>query len=391
MTLANNLPPYISKQDIVTGNHAVAEAAALALFNVPSVVAAYPITPQTEVIEKLADFVGEGKLPRTEYIAVESEHSALAAVMGSSAGGVRSFTATSSHGLYYMYELVSWAGLGRFPIVMPLINRAPAPGWNIWVEHSDLYSIRDLAWISFVGKNNQEVHDMTIQAFRVSEDHDVMLPSVINMDAFILSHTSAPVDFLSQSFVDDFLPEFEPIWTLDPLDPVTYGPLWSPAGITEIREDINVGMANAKKLIAKITGEFTEITGRDTGVMVEVYGDDHADIGIISMGTWSEEAELAVDLLGEQGISAGATRIRTYRPFPAEEIVEAGKRYGRIIVLDRSSSWGFQGQLAGEVKASLYDGGINTPVKGIVTGLGGSDVTFAHIADMMTAYLKEDL
>ena len=213
-----------SKVEIWTGNQAIAEAAILSR---PEVIAAYPITPSTPIIEALSSAVENGRLD-AEFIAVESEHAAMSGVMGGSAAGARTFTATASQGLLYMMEMIYWAGYGRLPIVIGLVNRSLAPGWSIWVDHQDAYSMRDAGWLQIFAKNNQEAHDLTVQAFKVAENHGVYLPMAVNIDGFVLSHVAGQVQPLTQKFVDDFLPSFNPIFKLDSSDPVSFGALTLP-------------------------------------------------------------------------------------------------------------------------------------------------------------------
>ena len=228
----------------VTGNHSASWAARTAI---PAVIAAYPITPQTEIVESLSGMVARGEMD-AEYINVESEHSAMGAAIGASIAGTRTFTATSSHGLLYMGELVWWAGLTRIPIVMPVVNRSLNP-WNIWPDHQDAMTFRDAGWIQFYAKNNQEVLDLTICAFKIAEHHKVWLPVMICLDGFILSHTSAQVKIPTQKQVDDFLPPFKPIAMLDPDDPFAHGSLTDSEGIWEQRMSLIDGFNNAKIII----------------------------------------------------------------------------------------------------------------------------------------------
>ncbi|MDH5645543.1 MAG: pyruvate ferredoxin oxidoreductase, partial [Candidatus Heimdallarchaeota archaeon] len=277
------------KVEIWTGNQAVAEAVILTK---PEIVAAYPITPSTPIIQALSDAYEEGRI-RGEFIAVESEHAAMSGAIGASVAGARTFTATASQGLLYMAEMVYWAGFGRLPMSMCLVNRALAPGWSIWVSHEDLYSMRDAGWIQLIAKNTQEAHDLMIHSFRLSEHHDVYMPSMVNIDGFVLSHVAAQVHPLSQKFVDDFLPPFEPMFTMDPDDPISFGALTLPNDYLDLRKDHINSMNNAKKIFTDYSNEFAELTGRYWGTLIETYGNQTGDVCIISMGSMSEEVEEA--------------------------------------------------------------------------------------------------
>ncbi|MHA2502189.1 MAG: pyruvate ferredoxin oxidoreductase, partial [Candidatus Kariarchaeaceae archaeon] len=308
----------LEEVEIWTGNIAVAEAA---IRCGPEIVAAYPITPSTPIIQHLSDAISEGRL-RGDFIAVESEHAAMSGAVGASVAGARTFTATASQGLLYMMEMIYWAGYGRLPMSMCLVNRALAPGWSIWVDHQDMYSMRDAGWLQWVAKNNQEAHDLVVHSFRVSEHHDVYMPSAVNIDGFVLSHVAGQVEPLSARVIEDFLPKFEPMFVMDPQDPISFGALTLPNDYRLMRQDLLDSMERAKDHFTKASAEFADLTGRDWGDLVEVYGPEHADVCIISMGTMAEEVEEAVDLLNAQGgKSYGAIRIRAFRPFPIERIM----------------------------------------------------------------------
>lgn len=372
--------------EIWTGNQAVAEAVIRCK---PEIVAAYPITPSTPIIEFLSDAYSSGRIPG-EFIAVESEHAAMAGAVGASAAGSRTFTATASQGLLYMMEMVYFAGMGRLPMSMTVVNRALYGGWSIWVDHQDLYSMRDTGWIQLAAKNNQEAHDLMPQSFRVSENHDVYLPSAVNIDGFTLSHVAGQVEPLDPRKVDDFLPPFEPMFKLDPDDPVSYGALTLPDDYRALREDLLDSMERAKGIFKKNCAEFTDLTGRDWGGLVEVYGPPDAEVGIIAMGTMAEEVEEAVDYLNEKGGNFGATRIRAFRPFPAEDIVEAASRYDKIIVIDRGYSFGSTSPLVTEVRNTLYQAKSNVPVYSEIIGVGGAEVSYRDIAKAVTITLEDN-
>ena len=375
------------KVQIWTGNQAVAEAAILAR---PEVVAAYPITPSTPIIQRLSDAINSGEL-KGQFIAVESEHAAMSGSIGASVTGARAFTATSAHGLLYMMEMIYWAGLGRLPMTMALVNRALAPGWSIWVDHADLYSMRDAGWIQLVAKNNQEAYDLIIQSFKISEDHGVYLPSAVNLDGFVLSHVAGQVEELSQKFVDDFLPPFDPIFTMNPKNPVSFGSLTLPDDYKLLRQDLVDSMERAKTKIKAVTSEFAELSGRNWGQMIETYGPSDADVGIIAMGTLAEEVEEAVDTLNSKNSGTyGSLRVRAFRPFPIEDILDASKHYDKLIVLDRGFSFGSTPPLFTEVRNALYEKDKRIPIQSCVIGFGGADVNYREIVDLVLDIQKKE-
>ena len=306
---------------INTGNYIAAKAAIMAK---PSVVAAYPITPQTTVVEGIANYVETGEF-KGEYICVESEHSAMSACIGASAAGVRTFTATSSHGLLLMHEMLHWAALARLPIVMCNINRVIGPGWNIWADENDSISQRDTGWIQFYCSSNQEIFDTVIQAFKLAENKKVLLPVMINYDGFILSHTSMPVEIPEQEKIDGFLLKYKPKWKLDVNNPITFGSIILPADYEKIRKDMQNSSENAKKLIPEIAKEWKEKFGGYHGDLIEKYRCDGAEHILLAMGAIGAESKVAIDNLRKEGLKVGLARVRTFRPFPNEEILKLGK------------------------------------------------------------------
>ncbi|MHA2249367.1 MAG: transketolase C-terminal domain-containing protein [Candidatus Kariarchaeaceae archaeon] len=373
--------------EIWTGNEAVAQGA---IISRPQVVAAYPITPSTAIIQSLSDAIESGQL-KGEFIAVESEHAAMAANMGASAAGARAFTATASQGLLYMAEMIFMAGYSRLPMTIGIVNRCLYGGWSIWVDHQDMYSMRDAGWIQFAAKNNQEAYDLIPQSYKVSEDHDVYIPSMVNIDGFTLSHVAGQVEPLKQQMVDDFLPPFVPMFNLDPSDPISFGALTLPGEYLALREDLVESFDRAKVKIRKVSQEFAELTGRDWGGLVEIYGPENADVGIVALGTLGEEVEETVDYLNSKGGSFGATRIRTLRPFPHEEMIDAAKRYGRLVVLDRGYSFGSDSPVVTEIRSTLYRVKSDTPVHGVVIGIGGAEVPYKNIAEAVQKAVKEEI
>lgn len=359
-----------------TGNHIAAKAVQMARVDV---VAAYPITPQTTIVERIAEYVEKGEFDG-DYICVESEHSAMSACIGASAVGARTFTATSSHGLLLMHEMLHWAALARLPIVMANVNRAVGPGWNIWSDENDSIAQRDTGWIQFYCSSNQEIFDTIIQAFKLGEHEKVQLPVMINYNGFILSHTSLPVKIPEQEEIDEFLPKREAKWKLDVNNPVTHGNIIMPKDYPKIRKAMQDAQEEARKLIPKISKEWGERFGAYHGDLLELYKCEDADFVLISMGALGAESKVAIDDMRKRGRKIGLARVRAFRPFPREEIVKLSKG-SNLIVIDRNISVGMEGALFTEVKASLY-GQSDAKVYGYIAGLGGKDVTYKDISKM---------
>jgi pyruvate/2-oxoacid:ferredoxin oxidoreductase alpha subunit len=367
----------VLKTELMTGGEAVARAIKLSR---PQVIAAYPITPQTPIVEALSEMVESGELD-AEYIAVESEHSAMGACIGASLGGTRTVTATSSHGLLYMSEGVFWAGMTRVPVIMPVVNRSLNP-WNIWPDHHDSMAFRDAGWIQLYAKNNQEVLDLTICAFKIGEHPKISMPVMVCLDGFVLSHTSAQVSVPTQKQIDDFLPPFEPLVLLDPDAPFAHGALTDAEGIWEQRMSLIAGFDNARVIIPKVFDEYLVKLGRLGGEMIEVTGDiEKAEVGIMALGTLGEEAERSLDLLNERGINAVVIRPRVFRPFPKKELIKHLQRVQKVLVIDRAVSYGNAGQMAIEVQAELFAHKIDIEFHQKIMGLGGMNVTHVDIAN----------
>jgi len=353
------------------------------------VVSAYPITPQTQVIEEISRFIDEGEMD-CEYIPVESEHSAMAAMIGSAAMGVRSFSATSAHGLLYMHELLHWAAGIRLPMVMVNVNRALGPGWNIWCDHQDTIAARDTGWIQLYCASHQEILDTTIQAFRISEDPKVILPVMVCYDAIFLSHNYMQVEIPDQEVVDRFLPPFRSLWKLDLDYPFTHGSVIYPDDYEEVRYSMFQGLDNARKAIKTAAEEYRDIVGNFHGGLVETYRMEDAECALVAMGSIASEAKVAVDLLRDAGYPCGLVRVRSYRPFPIEELRGLLAPLRAVMVIDRGVSFGMEGPMYSEVKAVIY-GRSDAEVYDIVTGLGGRDVTYELIYDNVEAALKGKL
>ena len=360
---------------VLEGSHAVSEAVRLAR---AQVISAYPITPQTHIVEQLSEYCANGTLD-ARFLRVESEHSALAALIGAASSGVRTFTATSSQGLALMHELLHWASGARLPIVMAQVNRAMAPGWNIWADQTDSLSQRDTGWIQFYCENGQEVLDTTIQAFRLAEW--VNLPVMVNLDAFFLSHTYEPVDVPEQKSVDKFLPPYKPRFQLDLENPCAFNQLAPPNIYMEMRHSIQMAMEEAFTFFEQMEEEFESILGRRHGAAEAIQCDD-AEIILITSGTVTSTSRQVVAELREKGEKVGLLKIKLFRPFPVNILREITKSASKIAVIDRNFSFGASGIFAQEVKAALCNFPGHPPVYGYVAGLGGRDITTEVIEDI---------
>lgn len=367
---------------IDTGNYIAAKAAVMAR---PQVVAAYPITPQTTLVEGIANYVAKGEF-KGEYICVESEHSAMAACIGASEAGSRTFTATSSHGLLLMHEMLHWAALARLPIVMCNINRVVGPGWNIWTDQNDSIAQRDTGWIQFYCSSNQEIFDTVIQAFKIAENEKVVLPIMINYDAFILSHTSMPALIPDQQEIDDFLPPFQSQWKLDIDNPVTHGNIIGTQHYEKVRRAMQDAQEQTKSIIKVISKDWKKQFGRTHGDLLEIYKCEDADHILISMAALGAESKVAIDNLRDEGINIGLARLRVFRPFPEDNIVKLAKK-ANLIVIDRNISIGSSGAVYNEVKSALY-GKSDAKVIGFIAGLGGKDVPYSDIEMMCKKAIK---
>jgi 2-oxoisovalerate ferredoxin oxidoreductase alpha subunit len=365
-----------------TGNRIAAKAAVMAK---PEVVAAYPITPQTTLVEAIAEYAAWGGY-KGDYICVESEHSAMSACIGASAAGSRTFTATSSHGLLLMHEMLHWAALARLPVVMCNVNRVVGPGWNIWVDENDSISQRDTGWIQFYCSSNQEIFDTVIQSFKLAEHEKVVLPVMVNLNAFILSHTSMPADIPDQHVVDEYLGKYIPKWKLDIDNPTTFGNIIGPDHYYKVRRAMHDAQLNAKKLIPQIAKDWQKLSGYFHGDLLEYYKCDDADYVLLSMGAIGAESKIAIDALRKTGQKIGLARVRVIRPFPTEEIIKLGNQ-ADLIVIDRNISVGLEGAVFTEVKAALH-GQSDAKATGFIAGLGGKDVTYKDIETMCMKSMK---
>ena len=360
-------------KDVMHGSRAVAEAVKLCGVEV---VAAYPITPQTHIVEDIAEMVANGEL-KAEYIMVESEHSAMSACIGASATGARVFTATASQGLALMHEVLWIASGMRLPIVMVNANRALSAPINIWNDQSDSIAERDSGWIQIYVETNQEALDSVIQAYRIAEDREVLLPVMVCMDGFVLTHTVEPVEVPDEEQVKRYLPELHLPHVLDPEQPVTMGSLGDPNYYMEFRKQQELAMENALRVAMQADEEFKEIFGRGYG-LIEEYNLENAEIVLVTMGSLAGTIKETLDALGDDGV--GLLRIRLFRPFPKEAVRRALSRAKVVNVIEKDVSIGFgEGALMTELKSVLY--GSDARIIGTVAGLGGRDITTEHIRE----------
>lgn len=379
---------------IIKGNVAVAYAAKSARVQV---ISAYPITPQTTVVEKLSEFVDGGLMPGTQYIKVESEHSVLASLVGASMAGTRTFTATSGQGLFYMYEMVHWTAGVRLPIVMSIASRGPAPPWNIWADFTDVISCRDTGWISAFCATHQEIYDEILMSYKVCEDYDVLLPKFVAYGGFILSHTSKPVILEDQDKVDNFLPPLPDekgwphIW-VDPKRPLMHGNLIMPSGFySEFRLKIHDAMIKSKLKIKAVAKEFEKTFGRSYGNgLIQEYKIDDADVAILNYGDLALQMEEAIDQVREEGYKVGMVKLRHFRPFPVEDIIEIARKVKILGVMDRATAFGSPtgGPVSSEVKTALHGTKGTATVLPMINGLGGREVTVEQQKEQLKILIK---
>ncbi len=353
---------------VVEGSQAVAEAVRLSRVGV---ISAYPITPQTHIVEFLSEYCANESL-KARFMRVESEHSALAALIGTASTGVRAFTATSGQGLALMHELLHWTSGARLPIVMAEVNRALAPGWNIWVDQTDSLAQRDTGWIQVYCENGQEVLDTVIQAYRLGEL--VNLPVMVVLDAFFLSHTYEPVDVPEQELVDSFLPPYEPKFQLDPKEPCAFGSLVTPNVYMEMRYSIAQAMNDALQCFPDVENEFEKIFGRRYGTVEAIHCDD-AEIILVTTGTITSTSRQVVNELRAQGEKVGLLKLKLFRPFPVNDVRSKLMSVKKVAVIDRNFSFGASGIFAQEIRAALCNAPGHPVVYGYVAGIGGRDVT----------------
>ncbi|MTK64357.1 MAG: pyruvate ferredoxin oxidoreductase [Methanobacterium sp.] len=359
---------------VMSSNQAIAEAVKLAK---PKVIPVYPITPQTTISEYLAKYVADGDI-NAEYIRVESEHSAISACLGASGTGVRVFTATSSQGLALMHEIIFAAAGLRAPIVMADANRALSAPLSIWNDQQDSISERDSGWMQIYAENGQEALDSVLMSYKVSENKEVLLPTMVCVDGFILTHTVDPVDVPDEEEVDKFLPDYNPEHAyLDPKRPMSIGTFTDPDYYMEARHDMEVAMEKAKAVISDVSQEFADTFGRKYD-FIEKYRSEDADTILIAMGSICSTIKDVVDELREQGEKVGLVRVRVFRPFPVEEIYDAIKGASNVGVIDKNFSFSIGGVLHNNIKSMM-----DVNAAGFIVGLGGRDIKPSHIKEIV--------
>jgi len=371
--------------EFLNGDEAIAYGVRLCR---PQVIAAYPITPQTIVVEKLSEFAVNGELPRCEYLHVESEHSAMAAVMGASLSGARTFTATSSQGLAYMCEMLHYTSGSRFPIVMMNANRTLAAPWNIFGDHRDSLSQRDSGWIQAYAENGQEALDMIIQAYRISEHPDVYIPFMLNLDGYINTHTYENVSVPSQEAVDAYLPPFRSKNAVDFDNPRSYcmtaGTDWN----MEFRYQQQMAMLKAGEAAEAADRAFYDAFGRRYGGLVSEYMMEDADVCLAALGSVNGTIREAVDGLRSVGVKAGLIKIRYLRPFPTDYFKTFAARGVTIGIIDKDISFGFEGAVATEVRAAMSYSGLPFRAVNFIAGIAGRDITIPSIRAMYGELVK---
>ena len=366
------------------GSKAVAEAVGLCR---PEVICAYPISPQTHIVEGLGELVKSGELKNCEYINVESEFAAMSVAIGASAGGARSYTATASQGLLFMAEAVyNASGLG-LPIVMTVANRAIGAPINIWNDHSDSLSQRDCGWLQLFAETNQEALDLHIQAFKLAEE--LSMPVMVCMDGFILTHAYERVDMPTQAQVDQFLPPYEPRQVLDPNDPVSIGAMVGPEAFMEVRYLAHAKQMQALERLPQLAAEFKEIFGRDSGGLVRSYRTDDAETIVIAMGSVLGTIKDTVDAMRDAGHKIGVLGITSYRPFPIEQVRAALKSCKRFVVLEKSLAVGLGGIVATDVRMAVTGMGLKGYT--VIAGLGGRAITVTSLTGIFEKAMRENL
>lgn len=369
----------------LSGNEAFAYGIRLAR---PQVISAYPITPQTIVVEKLSEMVEDGSL-KSEFIHVESEHSALSCAMGASAVGARTFTATSSQGLLYMAECLTYASGGRFPIVMMNANRSTALPWNIYGDQRDSLSQLDSGWIQVYTENAQEALDLALMSYYIAEHKDVSTPFMANLDGFVLTHTYEVVDVPTAEQADAFLPKFETENKLDLQNPRNLAFSAGPDNNTVFKFKEHIGLLNAKKVIAEAEDKFADIFGRRYTGLTESYRTDDADYILITLGSIAGLVKETVDKLRDEGKKVGLLRLRYIRPFPNEEIADAVKNAKAVAVLEKDISFGNEGTVYTNVNSALHKANVSVPSSNYIGGLGGKNISANEIETIFDELTKE--
>ena len=372
------------ERKVITGNHAAAYACRSARVEV---VAAYPITPQSPVVEKISEFVEAEKMGNTQFVTVESEQSAIAAVIAASQMGSRVFTASSANGLAYMYELLCWAAGSRLPIVMCIATRALGAPWSVWTDHQDAFSVRDVGFIQQFVETNQEAYDSVLMSYRVAEDPRVYLPAFVSYDGYILSHTMMPVQIEDQEKVDEFLPplkhhinltDFNNVKSVNAVTPpgMSVRPEGKTPGYFEFRYSMQKAHEYAFEVIEEVAKDFEAKFGRSYGNGIyKAYNAEDAEVLIFGVGSVASESRGVVDSLRKEGLKVGLISLKLFRPFPVKYLREAFSNAKLIVVFDRDVGYGYEGILSYELKAALYAANNHPEIRSFIVGLGGRDVT----------------
>ncbi len=386
-------------QVIESGNVAAALGVKLARARV---IAAYPITPQTPLTEKLSEYIESGEMD-AEYIPVESEHSALAVCIAAASTGARAFTATSANGLLYMHEQIHWAAGARLPLVMCVVNRGVGAPWTVWNDHQDSISQRDTGWIQLYANDHQQIIDTVLKAFLLAEE--VMVPVMVCYDGYLLSHTYMPFDVPDSSLTDRFLPPYNPAYSLDPKRPANLNTVTLPDvrpdirgdmahGYMEIRYLLHKSMLDAIPALKKIDERFASVFGRGGAPFIEPYLCEDAEYVAVSLGSLSYHLRDVVDMLRGEGIKAGVMSVHLYRPFPAEIIAQALSSCRGVIIFEKALSYGYQGALTSDIKSALYrhtqDSSARPSIVNYILGLGGREIATHHLYEAFKSSCSPD-
>ncbi len=360
---------------VVEGSYAVAHAVMCCS---PDVVSAYPITPQTHIVEHLSQLVADGELD-SEFLTVDSEFTALSVLVGSSAMGARCYSSTTSQGLALMYEVLYNVSGMRMPVVMTVANRALGAPLNIWNDQQDSVGAKDAGWLQIYVEDVQEAVDATPQAYKIAEDPDILTPIMVCMDGFILTHVYEPVELLDREKVLGFLPAFKPADILDPANPKTFGAFADPSTYTEFRYQQFEAQRRALAKIEQVAKEFEETFGRYYGGVIDTYNSEDAEVVIVTMGSVIGTIKDAIDQMRAEGKKVGLVKVRSYRPFPVQALRNALKDANVIAVLEKDVSIGLDAGLLTDLKSAFYNSRIRTPIVGFTAGLGGRDITIKDI------------
>jgi pyruvate ferredoxin oxidoreductase alpha subunit len=364
---------------VVEGSYAVAHAVMCCR---PDVISAYPITPQTHIVENLSQMVADGELD-SEFLTVDSEFSALSVLVGSSACGARCYSSTTSQGLALMYEVLYNVSGMRLPVVMNVANRAIGAPLNIWNDQQDSIGARDVGWLQIYVEDVQEAVDATLQAYKIAEDAQIRTPIMVCMDGFVLTHVYEPVELLDKEKAREFLPDYQPADVLDPAHPKTFGAFADPSAFTEFRYQQFDAQQKAQAMIEKVAREFEETFGRYYGGLLDGYFLDDAEIVIVTLGSVIGTIKDAIDAMRSEGKKVGLLKVRSYRPFPVQALRKALKDAGVIAVIEKDVAIGGEAGLVTDLKAAFYNSSIRTPIIGFTAGLGGRDITIKDIRNIV--------